>query len=91
MRLQWTFTAIGDLKAAGELISLHNPDAARRMAERVSEATGYLLDYPHMGRPGRVVNTRELVVSGTPLIVIYRVRGRAVQTLRVLHHSRKLP
>jgi toxin ParE1/3/4 len=91
MRLEWTFAAIRDLKAAGEFITLHNPDSACRMAERVNEATGYLLDYPHMGRPGRVVSTKELVVSGTPLIVIYRVRGRAVQILRVLHHSRQWP
>jgi toxin ParE1/3/4 len=91
MRLEWTFTAISDLKAAGEFISLDNPAAARRMAERIDEATGYLLDYPHMGRPGRVVSTKELVVSGTPFIVIYRVRGGLVQVLRVLHHSRKWP
>jgi toxin ParE1/3/4 len=91
MRLEWTFSAIRDLEAAGEFISLDSPDAARRMAERVDEATGYLLDYPHMGRPGRVMSTKELVVSGTPFVVIYRVRGRVVQILRVLHHSRKWP
>jgi addiction module RelE/StbE family toxin len=91
MRLEWTLSAIRDLRAAGEFISLHNLETARRMAERIDEATGYLLDYPHMGRPGRVVNTKELVVSGTPFIVIYRVRGRIVQILRVLHHSGKWP
>ena len=91
MRLEWTFSAIRDLKSAGEFISLHNPDAARRMAERIDEATGYLIDHPHMGRPGRIASTKELVVSGTPFIVIYRVRGSAVQILRVLHHSRKWP
>jgi addiction module RelE/StbE family toxin len=89
MKLEWTLSAIRDLKAAGEFVSLHSPNAARRMAKRVDEATVNLIDYPHMGRPGRVVNTKELIVSGTPFIVIYRARGRVVQILRALHHSRK--
>jgi toxin ParE1/3/4 len=37
-----------------------------------------------MGRPGRVPFTRELVVAGTPFVVIYRVRAD-VEIVRVLH------
>lgn len=91
MRLEWTLKAIGDLREAGAFILSDNPGAARRMAERVREAAEYLIEQPNMGRPGRVINTRELVVSGTPFILIYRVRGGAVQILRVLHHSQKWP
>ena len=46
--------------------------AAERMAERIQEAVKYLLEYPNMGRPGRVSGTRELVASGTPFVVVYR-------------------
>ena len=91
MRLEWTFKAIGDLRHAGEYIAADNPEAAKRMAARVKEAVEYLIDHPNMGRPGRLGNTRELVVSGTPFIVIYWVRGAAVQILRVLHHARRWP
>ena len=47
--------------------------------------------YPSLGRVGRVRGTRELVVSGTPFVVVYRVRLDIVQVLRVLHHARKWP
>ena len=61
------------------------------MAGRVREAVEYLLDHPNLGRGGRLRATRELVVTGTPFIVIYRVRLDTVQILRVLHHARKWP
>lgn len=70
---------------------MDNPSAAERMAERVREAVEYLLEYPNMGKPGRVSGTRELVVSGTPFIVVYRVAVLTIQILRILHHARKWP
>lgn len=91
MRLEWTRPALRDLGEAGEYIARDNPPAAERMAERVREAVEYLLERPNLGRPGRVSETRELVVSGTPFIVVYMVRGAAVQVLRLLHHARKWP
>lgn len=61
------------------------------MADRVLEAVEYLINHPGLGRIGRVQDTRELVVSGTPFVVIYRVRLDIVQVLRLLHHARKWP
>lgn len=91
MRLEWTRPAVRDLGEAGAFIASDNPQAAERMADRVREAVEYLQEQPNIGRPGRVPGTRELVVTGTTFIVVYRVRGAAVQVLRVLHHSRKWP
>jgi addiction module RelE/StbE family toxin len=87
--LEWTRPAINDLGEAGEFIALDNPQAEERMAKRVQEAVEYLLEHPNMGRVGRVSGTRELVVSGTPFIVVYRITIPTIQILRVLHHSRK--
>jgi len=61
------------------------------MAERIQECVESLLDFPAIGHPGRLFGTRELVVTGTPFIVVYWVRGSAIQVLRVLHHARKWP
>ena len=91
MRLEWTHKAMGDLREAGEYIALDNTEAAHRMATRIIEAVKYLIDQPNIGRPGRLSGSRELIVSGTPFIVVYWVRGAAVQILRVLHHARKWP
>ncbi|MCL4490630.1 MAG: type II toxin-antitoxin system RelE/ParE family toxin [Nitrospirae bacterium] len=91
MHLEWARPALGDLKEAGDFISRDNPQAAERMSERVKEAVEYLREYPNMGRPGRAAGTKELVVSGTPFIVVYRIKVPAIQILRVLHHARKWP
>jgi len=91
MRLEWTCPAINDLKSASDYVAKDNPRAAKHMAERVREAVEYLADYPNMGRPGRVAQTRELVISGTPFIAVYWVTGGIVQILRILHHARRWP
>ncbi len=91
MHLKWTRPAIKDLRDTGDFIALDNPAAADRMAERVREAVEYLSEYPNMGRIGRVEGTRELIVSGTPFIVIYRVNVPTVEILRVLHYARRWP
>jgi toxin ParE1/3/4 len=91
VHLEWTRPALKDLREAGDFIALDNPQAAKRIAERVQEAVEYLLGHPNMGRQGRVSGTRELVVSGTPFIVVYRIVVPTIQILRVLHHARKWP
>ena len=91
MELSWTPSALGDLKDAGAFIADENPHAARAMAQRIGEGVEYLLNHPALGRAGRVRGTRELVVSGTPFIVVYRTRYDQIQILRVLHHARKWP
>jgi toxin ParE1/3/4 len=57
--------------------------------ERIATSVDRLATQPASGRTGRVPGTRELVVSGTPYVVPYRVRGETVQILRVFHGSRK--
>lgn len=73
----------------GWLVSLDNPSAAETEALRVLDAVGRLGAHPAMGQPGRVAGTRELVVA--PYVVAYRVKGGAVQVLRVLHAARNWP
>ncbi len=89
MHLEWTRPALRDLREAGDFIASDKPIAAKRMSDRVQEAVEYLVAHPNMGRAGRVSGTRELVVSGTPFIVVYRVIVPSVQILRVLHHAKK--
>ena len=91
MRLEWTQPAFEDIQEAGRYIALDDPQAAKRMAERVREAVVYLVDQPNIGRPGRVQGTRELVISGAPFIAVYWVRGDVVQILRLLHHAKQWP
>jgi toxin ParE1/3/4 len=92
MRIVWSPEAIDDLASLRAYIAEDNPAAARRVALRVSQAVEENLPAnPRIGRPGRVPGTRELVVTGTPFIVPYRVRDRTIQVLRVYHGARRWP
>jgi toxin ParE1/3/4 len=43
-----------------------------------------------MGRPGRVENTRELVVHRS-YVLVYDIAGDTMRVLRVLHTARQRP
>ena len=51
----------------------------------------FLAEHPRIGRPGRVADTRELVISGLPYILPYRVASDRVEIIRVLHSARSWP
>ena len=44
-----------------------------------------------MGRAGRVKGTRELVISKTPYIAVYRIIAEAIVVLRILHGAQQWP
>ena len=91
MTVTWLDRAVEDLKAVRAYIARDSPSAAAEVARRLRNAVKLLADYPAAGRPGRVPNTRELVVAGTPYILPYRVRSESVEILRVLHGAQTWP
>jgi plasmid stabilization system protein ParE len=84
-------TALANLDAEAEYIAADSPAAAARTVTAIIEAVSHLSRHPSLGRSGRVAGTRELVVSGTPYIIPYRVPGDTVEILRVFHAARKWP
>lgn len=91
MKIRITKPAVDDLQEVEKYIRQDNPSAAARTVLRVLEAIEYLATFPTIGRTGRVSETRELVVSGTPFIVMYQLRRSTIFILRVLHAARKWP
>jgi len=91
VRVKWLHTALANLDAEAEFIARENPAAAGRVVAAINRAVERLRRYPALGRPGRVIGTRELIVPGTPYIVPYRVRNDAVEVLRVFHAARQWP
>jgi toxin ParE1/3/4 len=65
--------------------------AARNAVQRIQAAVDQIPEYPSMGRIGRVPLTRELIIGGTPWIVVYRVRADVVEIIRVLHAAQSWP
>ena len=91
MRVEWLPVAERNRESHLAYIAQHNPWAAIDMGDAIEAAVRHLADNPHMGRLGRVKGTRELVVSGTPYVICYRVEPDAVVILRLLHGAQKWP
>jgi toxin ParE1/3/4 len=91
MKIRWLDLAVDDLADIADYIARDNPDAAKLMVSRLWSAVKSLDKQPEMGRPGRVYGTRELIVSGTPFIVPYRIIKSEIHILRVLHGARNWP
>ena len=92
MRLLWTRLASHDRKAIREYIAQDSPAAAIKLDELFVVTARDLLAQPHIGRPGRVAGTRELVAHPN-YILIYDVADQAVvvRILRVLHAALPWP
>ncbi|ETX06586.1 MAG: hypothetical protein ETSY2_16255, partial [Candidatus Entotheonella gemina] len=89
--LRWTRRALRDMRHLHDYIAARNPQAARRMVARIREATSYLYQAPRMGRLGRVAETRELSIAGTPYIVAYLIEGSEIQIVAVIHVRQQWP
>jgi len=91
MKPVWTRAAIRDLTHMREYIARENPDAAREIALKIVDATERLIQFPDVGRIGRVKGTRELVVPGTHYLIVYRMKKKAIHFLRVRHGRQEWP
>ena len=92
MRVKWLRIARANLDAEAEYVSRDDPAAAAaRIVTTIHRAIESLQPFPAMGRPGRVMGTRELVVPRTPYLVPYRVRHGTVEILRIFHAARRWP
>ena len=91
MIVVWSPRAIEHLAHLRAYIARDNPKAANRIASTLVDAVERLAELPSLGRPGRVAGTRELVVSGTPYVIPYRVRGDRLEVIAVFHSRQKWP
>lgn len=93
MIVRWLPSAIHDRDVQLDYLGERNPRAAIDQGDRIEHQVGQLLDYPEMGRLGRIEGTRELVVSGTPFIAIYRFvpDTECVEIIRLLHGAQQWP
>jgi plasmid stabilization system protein ParE len=57
---------------------LDKPDGAERLATRIVAVVEALRNHPHLGRAGAESGLRELLIGGTPYIVLYQFRGRRI-------------
>ena len=92
MRIRWTQPAVNDLTSISDYLDKHDSAAtARRIALAIYECVNSLKRFPRSGRTGRVADTRELVITGLPYVIVYRIREDVVEINRILHGAQKWP
>ena len=93
MIILWLPRAINDRDAQIEYIAGRNPRAAINQGDRIDSQIAQLISYPEMGRLGRQIGTRELVITNTPFIVVYRIRVslNRIEVIRLLHSAQNWP
>ncbi len=90
LELVWSQMALSDLLAIIDYISDDNPDAAQNLKENISEKALNLIQFPNMGKSGRVAGTRELVTAAN-YVLVYQVSESHIRILRVLHAAQQWP
>lgn len=91
MDIRWLRTATRNRILQTDYIARDNPTAAAQVDEEIEHQVRQLREHPMMGRPGRKAGTRELVISRTPFIAVYRVTKTRIEILRILHGARQWP
>jgi toxin ParE1/3/4 len=91
MKIEWSPEAAADFAGIVAYIHKQNLSAADRVAHTMFDSAVSLESFPNRGRPGRVSDTRELVLAPLPFIVVYRVKRNIVEIARVLHGSQRWP
>jgi toxin ParE1/3/4 len=91
MRVIWSPRAVQHLRALREYIARDSEGNAAMVAKRILSAVELLQIQPAIGRPGRSLGTRELVVPDTPYVIPYRVRRERLELLAVFHGRQRWP
>lgn len=86
VEIVWSPLARDRLEEIHAYVALDNPAAAERLATRIVAVVEALRLHPHLGRAGAEPGIRELVIGGTPYIILYQLRGKRV-TINTIWHA----
>jgi addiction module RelE/StbE family toxin len=90
--IEWTEQAIRHLDQAHDYITLSNSEeVAARVIMHIATSVQQLATFPMSGRPGRVLGTRELVISNSPFVVAYSIEKERVVILALYRGAQQWP
>ena len=89
VEIVWSPLARTRLQEIRAYVAMDKPEAAERLAMRVVAVVDLLRDHPHLGRAGAEPGFRELVIGGTPYIVLYRLHGKRVTISTIWHGAQR--
>lgn len=85
----WSPLARARLQEVRNYVARDKPEAAERLAMRIVAVVEALHDHPHLGRASAQHGVRELIIGGTPYIVLYRVSGNRVTISTIWHAAQR--
>ena len=88
MKVVFKVRALRDLDEIHAYIARQDLAAARGVIGRIEAAAERLSEFPMSGRTGTLRGTRQVVVTGLPYIIIYRVRDE-VDVIAIVHAARR--
>lgn len=89
VEIVWSPLARTRLQEIRAFVAQDKPVAAERLAMRIVAVVEALRNHPYLGRAGAEPGIRELVMGGTPYIILYRVRGKRAVILTVWHAAQR--
>lgn len=89
VEIAWSLLARARLQEIRAYVAEDKPEAAEQLATRIVAVVEALRNHPRLGRTGAEPGIRELVIGGTPYVVLYRVRGRRVVISTIWHGAQR--
>ena len=87
----WAEPALNDLDAIADYIALDNPEAARRLVQKIFEHVGKLENHPKLGsQPPELKGWRYRQIVEPPCRIFYREDSGRVLILHVMRSERVL-
>ena len=85
----WTEPALNDLDAIADYVALDNPEAAKRLVQKVFRHVEQLADHPKSGsKPPELKGWRYRQIVELPCRVFYRHEGARVFILYIMRSER---
>lgn len=85
-QIQFTVSAVADLKRLREFIAANNPEAAERVAQRLRESVATLALFPAKGRPVETLEgVRELIAGSYVVRYLHSEEEAQITILRIWH------
>jgi toxin ParE1/3/4 len=89
LEIVWSPQAQLRLQEIRAYVAKDKPEAAERLATRIVAVVEVLRDHPRLGRAGAEPGVRELVIGGTPYLVLYRLQRDRVTINTIWHGAQR--
>lgn len=89
MNVRYTQRALDDLRRIEIYTRSLSPQGAARIGARIRDRIAALTQFPLQAPPGEQPGVRQLVITQTRFLAIYRVKDENIDILAILHHARR--